>query len=119
MSTIIRKRPTLDKDDLNRYYYKKIEKLYKGFQSPTTPINKVRTSLAETIKKRGNNDHTGIYRLDLPTGAGKTNLSMRYAAHQFPTRTETIARVTVSYQPDPQKTKKEKAYQEIKNLMNN
>lgn len=35
------------------------------------------------------------------------------------TRTENIARVTVSYQPDPQKTKKEKAYQEIKNLMNN
>lgn len=82
--TIIRKRPTLDKDDLNRYYYKKIEKLYKGFQSPTTPINKVRTSLAETIKKRGDNNYTGIYRLDLPTGAGKTNLSMRYAAaHQL------------------------------------
>lgn len=81
--TIIRKRPALDKDDLNRYYYKKIEKLYKSFQSPTTPINKVRTSLAETIKKRGDNDHTGIYRLDLPTGAGKTNLSMRYAAHQL------------------------------------
>jgi hypothetical protein len=33
------------------------------------------------------------------------------------TRTENIARVTVSYQPDPQKTKKEKAYQEIKNLI--
>ena len=40
--TIIRKRPALNKDDINRYYYKKIEKLYKSFQSPTTPINKVR-----------------------------------------------------------------------------
>lgn len=35
------------------------------------------------------------------------------------TRTENIARVTVSYQPDPQKTKKEKAHQEIENLMDN
>ena len=82
-NTIIQKRPALDKDDLNRYYYKKIEKLYKNFQTPTTPINKIRTSLAETIKERGNNDPAGIYRLDLPTGAGKTNLSMRYAAHQL------------------------------------
>lgn len=81
--TVIQKRPALDKDDLNRYYYKKIEKLYKSFQSPTTPINEVRTSLAETIKKRGDKDPAGIYRLDLPTGAGKTNLSMRYAAHQL------------------------------------
>lgn len=81
--TIIRKRPARDRDDLNRLYYKKIEKLYKGFQSPTTPINKVRTSLAETIKERGDKDPAGIYRLDLPTGAGKTNLSMRYATHQL------------------------------------
>lgn len=35
------------------------------------------------------------------------------------TRTENIARVTVSYQPDPQKTEKEKAHQEIENLMDN
>ena len=35
------------------------------------------------------------------------------------TRTENIARVTVSYQPDPKKTEKEKAHQEIKNLMDN
>lgn len=83
MFTIIRKRPALDRDDLNRLYYKKIEKLYKQFQTPTTPINKVRTSLAEAIKERGDKDPAGIYRLDLPTGAGKTNLSMRYAAHQL------------------------------------
>lgn len=35
------------------------------------------------------------------------------------TRTQNIARVTVSYQPDLQKTEKEKAYQEIENLMDN
>ena len=35
------------------------------------------------------------------------------------TRIENIARVTVSYQPDPQKTEKEKAHQKIKNLMDN
>ena len=52
-------------------------------------------------------------------------LSTSYNTYRFKlwkysvTRTENIARVTVSYQPDPQKTKKEKAYQEIKNLMNN
>lgn len=81
--TIIRKRPKLDRDDLNRLYYKKIEKLYRQFQTPTTPINKIRTTLAESIKERGDNDPADIYRLDLPTGAGKTNLSMRYAAHQL------------------------------------
>ena len=52
-------------------------------------------------------------------------LSTSYNTYRFKlwnystTKTENIARVTVSYQPDPQKTEKEKAYQEIKNLMNN
>lgn len=35
------------------------------------------------LKKEVNEIPKGIYRLDLPTGAGKTNLSMRYAFHQL------------------------------------
>ena len=64
-------------------YLRKIEKVYAGFQNPTTPLNRIRTDLAETIKGRSITDTAGVYRLDLPTGAGKTNLSMRYAFHQM------------------------------------
>ncbi|MGC4375143.1 DEAD/DEAH box helicase family protein, partial [Streptococcus suis] len=40
-------------------------------------------TLGERVKQRGVTDSAGIYRLNLPTGAGKTNLSLRYAVHQL------------------------------------
>ena len=70
-------------EELAESYLVCIEKRYAGFNNPTKPINVVRTKIAEVSKERGINDSPGIYRLDLPTGAGKTNLSMRYGFHQM------------------------------------
>lgn len=72
-----------EKLNLNKLYLEAIEKKYDDFGYPTTRLNVIRSQIAERVKIRGENDSTGIYRLDLPTGAGKTNLSMRYAFHQL------------------------------------
>ncbi len=64
-------------------YLKSIEQVYANYQNPTSDINKIRTSIAEKVRSRGMTDSAGIYRLNLPTGAGKTKLSMRYAFHQM------------------------------------
>jgi len=72
-----------EKVKLNESYLEAIEKKYRSFAHPTTKLNIVRMQISERVKNRGENDSTGIYRLDLPTGAGKTNLSMRYAFHQL------------------------------------
>lgn len=70
-------------EELAKGYLASIEECYAGFSNQTKPINIVRTKIAEIAKERGMNDSPGIYRLDLPTGAGKTNLSMRYGFHQM------------------------------------
>ena len=72
-----------EKNKLNKSYLKAIEDKYRSFAHPTTKLNVIRTQISERVKYRGEHDSTGIYRLDLPTGAGKTNLSMRYAFHQL------------------------------------
>ena len=77
--------------------------------------------LTETVVAKDSplkkNDPTGSEQIERIEFAKRT---YRFKLWNYSvTRTENIARVTVSYQPDPQKTKKEKAYQEIKNLMNN
>ncbi len=64
-------------------YFDSVEDLYAGFGKPTTILNRIRTDIGERVKARGANDSTGIYRMNLPTGAGKTNLSLRYATHQM------------------------------------
>lgn len=76
-------RTLAEKTVLNHHYLSAIEAKYSQFANPTTALNQTRTLLANTIKNRGALDTAGIYRLDLPTGAGKTNLSMRYAFHQM------------------------------------
>ena len=76
-------RTLAEKTVLNHHYLSAIETKYSQFANPTTALNQTRTLLASTIKNRGATDTAGIYRLDLPTGAGKTNLSMRYAFHQM------------------------------------
>ena len=81
--TIIEPTPKEKQDQYKKHYLTAIENLYDSFQNPTTNINKLRTKLAMTVKERGQTDDAGIYRLNLPTGAGKTNLSMRYAFHQL------------------------------------
>ena len=57
--------------------YKKFEKI-----SENTPINILRKKLSETAKIRGEKDNVGIYKLELPTGSGKTLTSFRYAIEQ-------------------------------------
>lgn len=66
-------------------YLEGVERRYSSYRQSTemSTINKIRTSIAEIAKERGKLDSSGIYRLDLPTGAGKTNLSMRYSFHQM------------------------------------
>ncbi|MFC6995029.1 CRISPR-associated helicase Cas3' [Streptococcus loxodontisalivarius] len=72
-----------EREILNKSYLEAIESRYERFSKPTTPLNILRSQIAERVKIRGENDSSGIYRLDLPTGAGKTNLSMRYGFHQL------------------------------------
>lgn len=72
-----------EKQKLNESYLEAIERKYESFSHPTTSLNEIRSQIGERVKSRGEKDSTGIYRLDLPTGAGKTNLSMRYAFHQL------------------------------------
>lgn len=69
--------------ELVQKYFRLVEDVYAGFGNPTTELNCIRTALGERVKQRGANDSAGIYRLNLPTGAGKTNLSLRYAVHQM------------------------------------
>lgn len=72
-----------EKQKLNESYLEAVERKYESFSHPTTRLNEIRSQIGERVKSRGEKDSTGIYRLDLPTGAGKTNLSMKYAFHQL------------------------------------
>ncbi|KLK49329.1 RNA helicase [Streptococcus agalactiae] len=72
-----------ERSSLKHSYLAAIEQKYASFGRPNNQLNTIRTEIAERVKERGKRDSKGIYRLDLPTGAGKTNLSMRYAFHQL------------------------------------
>lgn len=80
---IIQRQTADENQKLIDSYVEKIENKYMNFPTPVTALNKVRMELADEILSRGQTDETGIYRLSLPTGAGKTNLSMRYGFHQL------------------------------------
>lgn len=76
----------ISKNQYEKYridYTRKIEELYKGYGEPKSEINRIRSLCGEKAMDRGGIDEAGIYRLDLPTGAGKTQISLRYGIHQF------------------------------------
>lgn len=56
---------------------------YENFVKPKKKIDVVRNKISKDILKRSKEDKTGIYKLDLPTGAGKTLLSLRYGINQM------------------------------------
>lgn len=64
-------------------YVEKTEEKYASFTDSSSKLNQIRTEISQTILERSMKDETGIYRLNLPTGAGKTLLSMRYGFHQM------------------------------------
>lgn len=57
-----------------------IETQYKSYKSGgnTSTLNKLRTSLADEAKDFAVIHESGVYKLSLPTGSGKTNLALRY-----------------------------------------
>ncbi|MGV2876055.1 CRISPR-associated helicase Cas3' [Macrococcus capreoli] len=70
-------------NNLKEKFVNKIEKKYAEFPAPENEINRLRSSFSEQALVRGKSDESGIYRLDLPTGAGKTLISLRYGMHQL------------------------------------
>lgn len=69
--------------DVIKDFEEKINNKYLSFGEPKNELNRLRGKLAHDILHRSKNDETGIYELKLPTGAGKTLLSLRYGINQL------------------------------------
>ncbi|MDO5048164.1 MAG: CRISPR-associated endonuclease Cas3'' [Anaerococcus sp.] len=79
---IIKDSSELSSKDLD-YFEDQIDSKYQSFGIPTSPINKARKEISDAILKRSRKDGPGIYRLNLPTGSGKTLLSLLYGIKQM------------------------------------
>lgn len=66
-----------------KIFEENINKKYESFGKPEGKLNVLRNEISEDILKRSKEDGLGIYKLDLPTGAGKTLLSLRYGINQM------------------------------------
>ncbi|WP_040398787.1 CRISPR-associated helicase/endonuclease Cas3 [Anaerococcus senegalensis] len=64
-------------------FVENIDKKYKSFSKKKSPINLARNDISNQILKRSIEDGSGIYKMDLPTGSGKTLLSLRYGVNQL------------------------------------
>lgn len=90
-----------------------INRRYADFGPPAGKLNKVRSHIAQAILKRSQTDTSGIYKLDLPTGAGKTLLSLRYGVNQMKYARKSRFFYVTSYL-----SVLEQNAQEIKNVLN-
>lgn len=68
---------------VEKRFEENINKKYASFGEPKGKLNVLRNEMSEDILKRSKEDGLGIYKLDLPTGAGKTLLSLRYGINQM------------------------------------
>ncbi len=68
---------------VEKRFEENINKKYASFGEPEGKLNILRSEISEDILKRSKEDGLGIYKLDLPTGAGKTLLSLRYGINQM------------------------------------
>lgn len=61
--------------------YSKIEMIYKDYEKADNPseLNLTRSKMAKAAKQFAYNNKEGIFQLEMPTGAGKTKSSLRYA----------------------------------------
>lgn len=78
--------PDEDKDKLRqveKIFEENINKKYQSFGEPEGKLNILRKQISDDILTRSKKDEVGIYKLDLPTGAGKTLLSLRYGINQI------------------------------------
>lgn len=60
-----------------------VDEKYASFDLDETTLNMARNKISQAILDRALEDQVGIYRLDLPTGAGKTLLSLSYGVNQM------------------------------------
>lgn len=60
---------------------KRIERMYQKYKNSSNPseINVIRNDLADLAKEAAEFNDNGIFKLELPTGAGKTKAGLRYA----------------------------------------
>lgn len=68
---------------VEKRFEENINKKYASFGELKGKLNVLRNEISEDILKRSKEDGLGIYKLDLPTGAGKTLLSLRYGINQM------------------------------------
>lgn len=68
---------------VEKRFEENINKKYASFGESEGKLNVLRNEISDDILKRSKEDGLGIYKLDLPTGAGKTLLSLRYGINQM------------------------------------
>ena len=111
---IIKDEDLIEKENLIKKFEENINRKYQSFGKAQTKINKIRNKISNKIFERSKEDTGGIYRLNLPTGAGKTLLSLRYGINQMKYQTKERFIYVTSYL-----SVLEQNASEIKTILNN